>query len=167
MPLAESWRPRTMSSSPPRSIADPFLGIPRPENTFTLLREEDSRQCCSSFRTGPSQVSFCHPQNLCRHVLTNVPPKDFKWPIWLAYPIYLLSLTFFLIGCVRLHPARVFPAATHADSALVQVRRFERFALVYGTLDEKVIGRDRIPDVSIPQLAVSLMYTVRRDRPES
>ncbi|KAL8276962.1 hypothetical protein RQP46_010597 [Phenoliferia psychrophenolica] len=61
---------------------------------------------------------------------------DFKWPVAMAYFIYFLSLNFFLIGCVR---------------------RFERFALVYGTLDEKKIGRDRIPDVSIPQLARGIL----------
>ncbi|KAL8276876.1 hypothetical protein RQP46_010704 [Phenoliferia psychrophenolica] len=56
----------------------------------------------------------------------------FKWPVVMAYPIYLLFFTLFLLGCVR---------------------RFERFAHVYGTLDEKRVGRDRVPDVSIPQLA--------------
>ncbi|KAL8276963.1 hypothetical protein RQP46_010598 [Phenoliferia psychrophenolica] len=57
---------------------------------------------------------------------------NFKWPIVMAYPIYLVSFSLFLNRSLR---------------------RFERFALIYGTLDEKKIGRDRIPDASIPQLA--------------
>jgi hypothetical protein len=58
---------------------------------------------------------------------------DSPWSIWLAYPVYLLCFTRY---------------------ALRTVKRFDRFAGIYGTLDEKECGRDRVPDMAAPQLAV-------------
>ncbi|KAL8278630.1 hypothetical protein RQP46_008922 [Phenoliferia psychrophenolica] len=46
---------------------------------------------------------------------------------------------FFVIGCVR---------------------RFDYFAKIYGTLDEQVIGRDRIPDASVGQLCKALILAI-------
>ena len=39
----------------------------------------------------------------------------------------------------------------------LQLKRFDKYALVYGTLDEKECGRDRIPDGAVQQLAVRLL----------
>ncbi|KAM0746238.1 hypothetical protein T439DRAFT_319235 [Meredithblackwellia eburnea MCA 4105] len=57
---------------------------------------------------------------------------NYKWPIALAYPVYLVCFTGFAISCLK---------------------HFDYWAKVYGTYDEKKIGRDRIPDQSIGQLA--------------
>ncbi|KAL8290350.1 hypothetical protein RQP46_002608 [Phenoliferia psychrophenolica] len=57
---------------------------------------------------------------------------NFLWPVYMAYPLYFFGLSHFLI---------------------LSIRHFQVYAEKWGTLDEKNIGRDRIPDVSIPQLA--------------
>ena len=79
---------------------------------------------------------------------SSVPPKhrmstdlgsgklDWKWHVALAYPIYVVSFAAF---------------------AIMTVRHFDYWTSVYGTLDEKNIGRDRIPDHSIRQLAIGFL----------
>ncbi|KAI5475785.1 Werner helicase interacting protein 1 [Pseudohyphozyma bogoriensis] len=64
---------------------------------------------------------------------------QFQWPLWLAYIVYQLNFGIF---------------------AIRSVRRFDYWAGVYGTYDEKQIGRDRIPDVSIGQLARGFLATL-------
>jgi hypothetical protein len=87
-----------------------------------------------------SSAIGCFPVSLARHRSEGVRAKpcclaaDFKWPVYLAYPIYLICFAEFALACVH---------------------RFGYYAGIYGTLDEKNVGRDRIPDSSIPQLAVS------------
>ncbi|SCV70450.1 BQ2448_1844 [Microbotryum intermedium] len=56
-----------------------------------------------------------------------------QWPPALAWFVYVVSYIFFA--------NRVF-------------KRFTHFALKYGTLDEKNVGRDRYPDKAINQLAL-------------
>lgn len=71
---------------------------------------------------------------------------EYKWSIWVAYPIYLICMMEFGIGCVR---------------------RFDFYAKRYGTLDENNIGRDRIPDDAVGQLATGLLaYLIGRTAAE-
>lgn len=56
----------------------------------------------------------------------------YKWPIWLAFGVYLVALRVYLVRVVQ---------------------HFAGWALIYGTLDEKEVGRDRTPDNAVGQLA--------------
>ncbi|KAM0791940.1 hypothetical protein ACM66B_004192 [Microbotryomycetes sp. NB124-2] len=67
---------------------------------------------------------------------------DVKWPYYAAYPFYLLGFVAFALGMVA---------------------RCNTYALKFGVLDEKNIGRDRTPDKSVNHLARGILaYMVVR-----
>ncbi|SGZ26083.1 BQ5605_C024g09831 [Microbotryum silenes-dioicae] len=80
-----------------------------------------------SYYSFPATVQF-HLQ-----VWRVVIAAGYKWPPAVAWFVYVASYIFF--------GNRVF-------------KRFTHFALKYGTLDEKNVGRDRYPDKAIDQLAL-------------
>ncbi|GAA5952228.1 hypothetical protein JCM21900_000460 [Sporobolomyces salmonicolor] len=60
---------------------------------------------------------------------------NFKWPLTIAYPFYVLWFIWF---------------------ALQVVGRMNYYCVKFGTFDEKQIGRDRTPDKSVRHLAVGV-----------
>lgn len=64
---------------------------------------------------------------------------EYKWPVALAFVVYLVSLRILLVRIVQ---------------------HFGHYALKYGTYDEKVVGRDRTPDHSVGQLAFGFLFFI-------
>ncbi|KAK4049226.1 hypothetical protein OIO90_005515 [Microbotryomycetes sp. JL221] len=60
---------------------------------------------------------------------------DKRWPIHVAYPFYLLCYILFAASCLH---------------------HLNHYSRVHGTLAEKNIGRDRVPDRSVRQIAIGI-----------
>ncbi|KAM0791939.1 hypothetical protein ACM66B_004191 [Microbotryomycetes sp. NB124-2] len=76
------------------------------------------------------------------HALIYTFMPNLKWPFYVAYPFYLLCFSSF---------------------SQSMVARCNDFATKYGALDEKNIGRDRVPDMSVSHIVRSaIAYVVVR-----
>ncbi|SGY43712.1 BQ5605_C001g00049 [Microbotryum silenes-dioicae] len=138
----------------------------RPPSTFYLKKRSEmniAEKLCQLADT-PVEIHRLQPADLDRgpppylnpvwdiwHIFwSSLPPlvvqevcytiwPNYRWPWIVQYPVFLVGLIHFAIQAVH---------------------RLNRYALKYGTLDEKEIGRDRTPDKSVPHLAIGIVSYV-------
>lgn len=78
---------------------------------------------------------------------------EYKWPIYVAYPIYLLGFSSFLLMVVERLNGQSHTSSHRARGTVLMRIGGTESAVRLGTFSEKFIGRDRMPDDAARQLA--------------